>query len=109
MVTFFFFEFFKFIHIITGVYSFLYARLKKGTYYVTGYGVVSSQLLLQFTSDQAETWYIVRPWCGAVHIVSGLQATKCLQSYAPLKISVNFSFPVNSSYILHPIKLKLHL
>ena len=37
----------------------------------------------EFTSDQAETWYIVRPWCGAAHIVSGLQSTKCLQSYAP--------------------------
>ena len=30
-------------------------------------------------------------------------------SYATLKISVNFSVPVNSSYILHLIKLKLHL
>ena len=50
------------------VYQFLYARLKNGTYYVAGYGVcpsvnffVSGYLLLQFTSDQAETWYIVRP------------------------------------------------
>ena len=39
---------------------------------------VSGELLLQFTSDQAETWYIIRPWCGAAHIVSGLQSTKCL-------------------------------
>ena len=71
---------------------FLYARLKNGMYYVTGYGVrpsvnffVSGKLLQQFTSDQAETWYIVRPWCGAAHIVSELQSTKCLQSYDPLK------------------------
>ena len=27
----------------------------------------------------------------------------------PLKISVDFSFPANSSYSLHPIKLKLHV
>ena len=27
----------------------------------------------------------------------------------PLKISVDFSFPANSSYSLHPIKLKLVL
>ena len=47
----------------------LYARLKNGTYYVTGYGVRPSVRKLfrfrltplQFTSDQAETWYIVRP------------------------------------------------
>ena len=32
-----------------------------------------------------------------------------LQSYAPLKISVNFLFPANSSYSLHLIKLKLDL
>ena len=92
--------------------QFLHARLKNGTYYITGYGVRPSVNFFSFpanTSDQAETWFVVRPWCGAAHIVSGLQSTKCLQSYAPLKISVNFSFPVNSSYILHPIKLKLHL
>ena len=44
----------------------------------------SGYFLLQFTSDQAE-------------------------SYAPLKISVNFSFPAKSSYSLHPIKLKFYL
>ena len=32
-----------------------------------------------------------------------------LQSYTPLKISINFSFLANSSYSLHPIKLKLHV
>ena len=32
-----------------------------------------------------------------------------LAEYAPLKISVNFSFPANSSYSLHRIKLKLDL
>ena len=88
---------------------------KNGTYYVTGYGIhpfvnflVSGWLLLQFTSSQAETWCIDRPWCGAAHIVSRLQSTKCLQSYAPLKISVNFSYWVNS-YISHPTKLKCHV
>ena len=30
-------------------------------------------------------------------------------SYASLKISVNFSFPANSSHSLYPIKLKLYL
>ena len=30
-----------------------------------------------------------------------------ISSYAPLKISVDFSFPANSSYSLHQIKLKL--
>ena len=70
---------------------------------------VSGLLLQQFISNQAETWYIVRPWRGAAHIASALQSTKCLQNYAPLKISVNFSFPVNTSNILHPIKLKLDL
>ena len=80
-----------------------------------GYGIrpsvnffVSGKLLLQFTSDQAETWYIVRPWCGAAHIVLGLQSTKYQQSYAPLKISVDFLFLANF-YSLHPIKLKFDL
>ena len=54
---------------------------------------VSGQLLLQFTSDQAETWFIVRPWYRAAHIYSRLQSTKYQQSYVPLKFSVNFSFP----------------
>ena len=48
---------------------FLYACLKNGTYYVTGYGVCPfvrklfrfRLLLLQFTSDEAETWFLVRP------------------------------------------------
>ena len=54
---------------------------------------VSGQLLLQFTSDQAETWFIVRPWYRAAHIYSRLLSTKYQQSYVPLKFSVNFSFP----------------
>ena len=54
---------------------------------------VSGQLLLQFTSDQAETWFIVRPWYWAAHIYSRLQSTKYQQSYVPLKFSVNFSLP----------------
>ena len=52
---------------------------------------------LQFTSNKAETSFIVKPWCGAAHIVSGLLSTKSLQSYAPLKISINFLFPAKSS------------
>ena len=56
--------------------SFLYTRLKNGTH-VLCYGVwrpgvnffVSSEILIQFTSDQAETWCIVSPLCGAVYIV----------------------------------------
>ena len=79
---------------MTTLDKFLYARLKNGMYYVTGIGVrpsvhpsvnyfVSGYLPLQFTFDQAETWYKVRPWCGAADIISGLQSTKCLQSYAP--------------------------
>ena len=31
---------------------------------------------VMFTSDQAKTWYIVRPWCGAGLIVLRLQSTK---------------------------------
>ena len=54
---------------------------------------VSGQLLLQFTSDQAETWFIVRPWYRAAHMYSRLQSTKYQQSYFPLKFSVNFSLP----------------
>ena len=54
---------------------------------------VSGQLLLQFTSDQAETWFIVRPWYRAAHIYSRLQSIKYQQSYFPLKFSVNFSLP----------------
>ena len=47
-------------------YLLLYARLKNGTYYVKGYGVrpqtfsFLANSSLQFTSDQAETWHIVR-------------------------------------------------
>ena len=39
---------------------------------------VSSQLLLQFTSSQAETWFIVRSLCEAAHIVSRLQSVQAL-------------------------------
>ena len=28
-------------------------------------------LLLQFTTDQAEIWFKVRPWCGAAQIFRG--------------------------------------
>ena len=63
---------------LSGDKSFYMPVWKKGLY-VTGSGVhlsvnflISGQLLLQFTSDNAETWYIVRSWCGAGHIVSGL-------------------------------------
>ena len=43
--------------------------------------------LLQFTSSQAENWFIViRPWCAAVHIISRLQYIKYWQNYAPLKM-----------------------
>ena len=37
---------------------------------------ISGQILLQITSDQAETRFIIRPWCWAAHIVSRLQSTK---------------------------------
>ena len=36
----------------------LYARLKNGTYYITGVGV-ERRRVLQFTSDQADTWFTV--------------------------------------------------
>ena len=52
---------------------------------------ISGQLLLQFTSDQAETWLIVRPWYWAAHIYSRLQSTK--YQLFPLKFSVNLSLP----------------
>ena len=44
-----------------------------------------------------------------MHIILRLQYSNYYQSYAPLKISINFSFPRKSSYSLHPIKLKIDL
>ena len=37
---------------------------------------IYGELRLQFTSNQAENWFFVRPWCGAVHIILRLQFTK---------------------------------
>ena len=44
-----------------------------------------------------------------MHIILSSQYTKYYQSYAPLKIIIHFSFPINSSYSLHPVKSKTDL
>ena len=36
---------------------------------------VSGLFLLQFTLDQAETWFTVTPWSGAGHIILRLQSS----------------------------------
>ena len=120
---------------------------------------VSSKLLLQFTFYQAETWFIVRPWCGkriffrgysppnisrvmslwqflqtsfpansyswhpinlklGLWLDHGVEQRIFFRDYSPPNVSrvtslwhffVNFSFPANSSYSLHPMKRKLDL
>ena len=60
--------------------------------------LVSSLLILQFTSDQTETCLIVRPWCGA--------DAYCLEITVH-QILAELLFPANSPYNLHQIKLKI--
>ena len=67
---------------------------------------VSGELLLQLTFDQAKTWFIVRSWYGAVHIVSRLQSPNISRVMPLWKF---LYFVSGFSYSLYLIKLKLDL
>ena len=52
--------------------------------------------LLKMCGHPVETWFVVRPWCGAAHIVSRLQSTKCYSRVIPLwKFLLIFRFWLN--------------